>query len=50
MENQIPQSPQQPRMNFAGQIPVQGHPQMMLGMRPNSMGLYNLPEQEEKKR
>lgn len=53
METQIPQIPQQPaRMNFTGQMSVQGHPPMMMGMRPNSMiSPYNiLPEQEEKKR
>jgi hypothetical protein len=52
METQIPQP--QIRPNFPTQMPPQGHPQMMMGMRPGMTQMINpfsiVPDQEEKKK
>ena len=51
---EAPQITQPLRSNFPGTLPTQGHPPMMMGMRPGVPSMINpytiLPEQEEKKR
>lgn len=51
---EAPQIPPNIRPNFTGTMPGQGHPPMMMGMRPGVPSMINpfsiLPEQEEKKR